>query len=323
MFKKIPTVLLSQEVIDKALSRAKKIEVPRQIQLSDRVRGEVNSKIAFVEGVAVSHFKRLVKKFPSIEHVHPFYYDLLDMMFDVDRYKVSLSRIQWAQERIIEISTAYIRQAKKSTDPRELNGILKAYYGRYSSLVNSVSKELEYLSKCRDFMKRIPDINTEMPTFIIAGMPNVGKSSLLASITTAKPKIAHYPFTTQSIFIGHCEMSGEPVQVIDTPGILDRPMKERNEMEIKAVSALRRIDGVVLFLIDRSKESFYTVEQQNTLYREIQAMLRRPMVRVQSKMDISEKLEEEIGVSVGSKDSIEFLKEYMNSRLQEARPRDT
>ncbi len=321
MFKKIPTVLLSQEIINKALSRAKKIEVPRQILLSDRVRGEVTSKISFVEGVAVSHFKRLVQKFPSIEHVHPFYYDLLDMMFDVDKYKVSLSRIQWAQKKIVEVSTTHIRQAKKSTDPRELNGILKAYYGRYSSLVNSVSNELQYLSKCRDFMRRIPDINTEMPTFIIAGMPNVGKSSLLASITTAKPKIAQYPFTTQSILIGHCEMAGEPVQVIDTPGILDRPMSERNEMEIKAVSALRRIEGVVLFLVDRSSQSSYTLEQQDSLYKEIKFMLRRPIVRVQTKMDISEKLEEEIGISINSKDSIDFLREYMTSRVQEARPR--
>ena len=46
-----------------------------------------------------------------------------------------------------------------------------------------------------------------------------------------------YAFTTKSLFVGHLDHRYLRWQVIDTPGILDRPLEERNTIEMQACSA--------------------------------------------------------------------------------------
>jgi len=316
MFNKIPTVLRSQEIIDKAFSKAAKIEEPYHPDISDKIRKELIDKISTIESTACSHLDRLVKKFPSSEKLHPFYYGLLDLMFDVDKYKLSLGKIQWTSERIVTLSTDYIRRLKSEKDKKIMNNWMKQYYGRFSSLIKNISADLEFLSGCRDYMRKIPEIETEMETFIIAGMPNVGKSSLLGMLTTSQPKVAPYPFTTQSIHIGYTDIGYYRIQIIDTPGILDRKMSDRNEMERKAILALQKIEGSIIFLLDYSGSSGYSVEQQENLYGEVKKFFRKNIVRVQSKADLSPERNERICISLNDKSGLNDLVSEMGNILR-------
>ena len=54
----------------------------------------------------------------------------------------------------------------------------------------------------------------------IIGLPNAGKSSLLASLTRAKPKIANYPFTTINPNLGVAYYNKE-VTLADIPGLVE------------------------------------------------------------------------------------------------------
>ncbi len=312
MFNKIPTVLTSQEIIDKAFSRASKIEVPYESSLERRVRNEVINRISTIESITCSHLDKLVKRFPSSEKLHPFFYAILDLLFNVDKYKISLSRVNTSSIKIRELSTVYIRRAKGIQGQR-INETMRAYYGRYASIIKDLSPDLKFLSECRDRMKKVPVIEPDLPTFIIAGMPNTGKSSLIASMTTSKPRVASYPFTTQDIHVGFRELGYFKIQMIDTPGILDRPAVERNEMEVKAMLALQKIDGVIIFLFDYSDASGYTKEQQEALYEEIRGLLPKPVIRVQSKIDISPARIEDIALSSVTGDGVPELLKYMES----------
>ena len=315
MFTRIPTVLRSQELIDKSFLKASKITEPYHPKIEDKIRKEIMDRISTIESITCSHLLKLVKRFPTIEKLHPFYEDMIDLMFDVDQYKVSLSKAQWASERIEVLSTELIGQLKKAKTIEKLNQIMKAYYGRYSSIIKSIDKDLQFLSKCRDWMRIIPDINADMPTFIIAGMPNVGKSSLLSKLTGNEPKVAIYPFTTQTISIGYMQLNNQKIQIIDTPGILDRPMEERNEMELKSILSLRDIRGVIIFLIDPTGHSSYTMEQQENLFNEVKQRFVSPIIRVQTKADLSTERIEKLAISTETLQGFDELKEVMSSMI--------
>ncbi|WP_287961365.1 GTPase [Acidiplasma sp.] len=314
MFEYIPTVLRSQEIIDKSFKKASNIVEPYFPKKEDKVRKEVIDRISTIESISTGHFDKLIKKFPTIEAVHPFYYSLIDLMFDVNKYKLSLGKVQWTSEKIKDLSTFYIKKLKYARTIDDINSIMKSYYGRYSSLVNNIGNDLLFLGECRNYLKRLPGIIMNIPTFILAGMPNTGKSSLLHEITGSNPEIAEYPFTTRDILIAYRHFNNRRAQFIDTPGILDRTMDKRNDIEKKSIIALSKIDGIILFLMDYSGTTKYTVDEQEELYNEIKNSFSNKIYRIQTKIDISQRVED-IAVSTKIPDGIKPLMEIIESEV--------
>ncbi len=60
---------------------------------------------------------------------------------------------------------------------------------------------------------------------VVIGLPNAGKSQLIASITSASPPVAEYPFTTQTATPGMMEFENIKIQLIDTPPLTEQPVE--------------------------------------------------------------------------------------------------
>lgn len=146
---------------------------------------------------------------------------------------------------------------------------------------------LSYLEQVRQHLSRLPSVDPTAKTILLCGFPNVGKSSFLNKITRADVDVQAYPFTTKSLYVGHTEYKYQTWQVIDTPGILDRPLEERNTIEMQSITALAHLRAVVLFIVDFSEQCGYSIQQQLDLYSSIKALfVKKPVFIVNNKTDV-------------------------------------
>lgn len=266
IFEKIKTIPTSIELLDKAFRRSKRAFSGKQIKkIKDKIVS-YESMVFTASNIISDNLINIVKMFPNFQGITPFYKELTDLLVNLDRLKQSLSRIHWASLKIHELSRDYISKLRISTQPEIIQ---KQVFGRISSIINSISLDLLYLNSVRNKLINLPDINDKMKTIIVSGYPNVGKSSFVVSLTNAKLKIASYPFTTTNIKIGHFTYNNILYQVIDTPGLLDRSMNDRNKIELQSIIALKYLKAIILILVDPSESCGYSMTQQLNLVNDI------------------------------------------------------
>lgn len=87
----------------------------------------------------------------------------------------------------------------------------------------------------------------------VIGMPNAGKSQLVARVTNATPTVADYPFTTQSAIPGMMEYQNIKIQLIDTPPLVPQ------SIEFWLTNLLRRADAL-LIMIDLGEDALAQME---------------------------------------------------------------
>jgi len=315
---RIPKVPKAQEILDKAFGRAVKANAPGARDKLRRKKNIAIVRIRTAENVIRDLLGDLLRKFPDPRKLHRFYYELLDIAFGARKISEALGRIRWAKRAIERVSNSLVDKIKMAKEEREIERLRKAFYGRTASIIEDIEQELEFLEFVREFLISLPSINPEEPTIVIAGFPNVGKSSLLKAISRAKPEIASYPFTTKEINVGHLELGGKRVQVIDTPGLLDRPLEERNEYELKAISALKHLATVIVYLIDPTGHCGFPVEDQERLLEEIKKEFSPiPIIEVETKADIRKRDNERLKISVKTGEGIQELLKLLEVVLNE------
>ncbi len=274
---RIPTVPRAEELKDRAFRRASKIEVKKGSAVPD-TRKKINSVIDYVGG----RLNKVVKSFPTFENLHPFYRELFDLMFGIDNARQSLGAVQWAKDNVQSLGPQARQRLKKGDDP---DTVRKMVYGRISSIVDKVADDLLFLDDIRNVMKKTPELDMEAPTLVICGYPNVGKSTLLRRLTRAEPEVAHYPFTTKEIHIGHLRIGKIRIQIMDTPGLFDRAVDEMNPIERQGIAALRHIADAALVIMDPTETSGFEWESQLSLLDMISGTFDLPKVIVENKSD--------------------------------------
>lgn len=271
---------------------------------------EEELRVRTVSNVVRDNLRKILDRTPGVSTLPKFYQELIDTLVDRDQFHRSLARVNWAIKTIRNLEQRYVEKIRYERDPIEIAKLRRQFYGRVADILKDIGDDLEYLNRARDVLKELPVVDLELPTVVIAGHPNVGKSTLLRALTNAKPEVASYPFTTKGINVGQFEEHYLKYQVIDTPGLLDRPLSERNEVEKQAILALKHLGDVIVYIFDPSEYCGFPIEEQMHLFEEIYSEFGEfPFIVVLNKADIAdEKKMKKIEEFVRSKGGLEPLR---------------
>ena len=220
------------------------------------------SKVESFAGVIDSTLERYIKAFPSFGRLPPFYMALIDLLTPIDEIRRILGRMEGVRKQINIIRSKTVRQIDRTSKPDYMEYKRKEAFGRISSMIRDLDSDLIHLAGVREKFKELPSIPTKHPTVVVAGYPSVGKSHIVREISTADPKVASYPFTTQELTVGYFDVQRTRYQIVDTPGLLDRTFEERNLIEKQAILALTLLTQVCVFIIDPTGHCGYPVEPQ-------------------------------------------------------------
>ena len=286
----IPTIPTPEEILDKGFSRGKKAaDLRRTEKMPKHMKGKRVEEVRVVTACQVikDKLKMILDRTPNVEELPEFYQDYIDITVGVDDFKKSLGALNWAYGIITQLEKDYGARIRRAPSEKAAD-LRKQAYGRISSVINKIKKDLDFLDFAKAQLRNFPTVDFDATSIVIAGFPNVGKSTLLTQITDAEPRVANYPFTTKGIQIGHFEKKWKHYQIIDTPGLLDRPIGDMNDIELNAMVALEHLADAILFIFDASETCGYALENQFNLLEEIKEIFNAPMIFLFNKMDIAE-----------------------------------
>ncbi|OMJ96313.1 hypothetical protein SteCoe_43 [Stentor coeruleus] len=288
-FKSLPAVPTAKELIDIVLSKTQRktpTEIHPQMQIS-RIRKFYMRKVKFTQSTIEEKLGGMLEKFPKLDDIHPFYADLMNVLYDKDHYKLALGHVNKANHMVENVAKDYVRMLKYADSLYRGKTLKKAALGRMCTILKKLTNSLTYLEEVRKHLSRLPNIDPNSRSLIITGYPNVGKSSFMNLVTRANVEVQPYAFTTKSLFVGHTDYDFIPWQVIDTPGLLDRPLEQRNTVEMQGITALAHLNSCILFFIDISETCTYKIPEQIQLFRSIQPLfVNKPIGIVLTKTDI-------------------------------------
>lgn len=281
-WKDIPTVPTSNDMLDIVLNRTQR-KTPTVIRPGfkiTRIRAFYMRKVKFTAEGFSEKYTDIISGFPNINDVHPFHRDLMDTLYEKNHYKVSLAAVSKAKTLIEQVARDYLRLLKFGQSLYQCKQLKRAALGRMATITKKLKDPLVYLEQVRQHLGRLPSIDPNTRTLLICGYPNVGKSSFLRCITKADVEVQPYAFTTKSLYVGHFDYKYLRFQAIDTPGILDRPTEEMNNIEMQSIYAIAHLRSCVLYFMDLSEQCGFSIEAQVKLFHSIKPLFANKSVMI-------------------------------------------
>ncbi|MCP9265983.1 Nucleolar GTP-binding protein 1 [Dirofilaria immitis] len=252
-FKKItvvPSAVNLKEIVLSKTQRKTPTVVYRHFAIN-RIRSFYTRKIKFLQ-----------------QEVHPFYADLMNILYDKDHYKIALGQMNTARHLIDSIAREYVRLMKYGDSLYRCKMLKRAALGRMVKLLKHQKSSFDYLEQVRQHLSRLPTIDPNTRTLILCGFPNVGKSSLMNLLTRADVEVQSYAFTTKALYVGHLDY-------------------KYLRWQMQAITALAHLRAAILFIMDISETCDHTIEEQIALFESIRPLfVNKPVLIGLNKVDI-------------------------------------
>ena len=144
-----------------------------------RIRQFYMRKVKFTASNWHDRLTLILEDFPKVDDVHPFYSDLMNVLYDKDHYKLALGQLHTARGLIDSVSQDYVRLLKYGDSLYRCKSLKRAALGRMCTLMKRQGPSLAYLEQVRQHLSRLPSIDPNTRTLLVCGYPNVGKSSFM------------------------------------------------------------------------------------------------------------------------------------------------
>jgi len=157
-FKTITKIPDCTELIDLALSKTQR-KTPTVIRKGfaiQRIRKFYMRKVKFMQEAVNEKLGGIVDQFPKLNDIHPFYADLMNILYDKDHYKLALGHINKAKGIVDNIANDYVRLLKYSDTLYRAKQLKKAALGRMCTLLKKLKSSLSYLEEVRKHIARLP-----------------------------------------------------------------------------------------------------------------------------------------------------------------------
>ena len=183
--KRLAAVPSASELVDIVLMRTQR-KTPTVVHPGykiTRIRSFYMRKVKFTQQTISERLGAIVQDFPRLDDVHPFHGDLMGVLYDRDHYKLALGQLNTCKKLCETVARDYVRLIKYADSLYRCKSLKRAALGRMCTIMKRQKGALEYLEQVRQHMMRLPSIDPTTRTIIVAGYPNVGKSSFMNKVT--------------------------------------------------------------------------------------------------------------------------------------------
>ncbi|CAJ1420380.1 unnamed protein product [Effrenium voratum] len=286
----------------KELTARQEVKIPHHIaDIRQRFRVYGNERMKYVRNFFNRRLKAVLEYPKLIRELHPF-----------ERLSVELALTQHWNETGVSFGKALaclkdLRRQIHELGSYRATAAMVAERGRLATfiadegieeifdLVTNWEPVFQQFIGCQRAIFKAPCIDLDKPTVVFVGAPNVGKSSLVRSISTGRPEVNSYPYTTKQLTIGHLWhfIAGTPLlihgQIVDSPGLKFGPGGNHNLMDKLTMGSMENLPTAVVFVFDPYPHGLLDLEKQVELRESLRSRFpRRPWLDVITKVDMEE-----------------------------------
>ncbi|KAL3537146.1 hypothetical protein ACH5RR_000512 [Cinchona calisaya] len=269
-FQKLPMVMPSVDILHSAMRKAKRVSPTKGIaNVAKRERNRGAKQLdALMKELAIP-LRTYQENFPNKKYLHPYERSLVELTLGDGNYEEVLGKVDALRKKVVSVGKEHASICAKSLSKREAEDRLSEGMKKLEEIFHREGKAVDELLNIAKILRAMPVVDLETPTLCLVGAPNVGKSSLVRLLSTGKPEICNYPFTTRGILMGHITISYQNFQVTDTPGLLRRRDEDRNNLEKLTLAVLSHLPTAVLYVHDLSGECGTSPSDQFIIYKEM------------------------------------------------------